>query len=384
VHYAGWTKNLREDLHMKITRVEAIHLRLPEVAAVADGTQESLLVRIDTDAGVSGWGEIVSCSYVAKAVIDAPRSAPFRHGLAAVLIGRDPGDIDELNKLLRETTAWYGPGGVVGHAISGVDQAMWDIRGKAAGEPVRRLLMPDSPDEVDCYASVLWPDTPVEVEASCNMFIEGGYRAVKYGWGPMGADPGLDEELVSTARHTLGDDIDLMIDAGRAWDATTALARARTFERYRPRWLEEPLLPDDFVGYCKLAADSPVPVAAGEVLTLPEEFARLTDTGVAFVQPDLGRAGGVSGVHNLARCAPDNVDIVPHAYGTGILLAASAQFAATQPGHLTEYTRSTSPLARDLIDVDLKFCDGQLRLGDSPGLGITVNEDVVRRFRYRE
>lgn len=369
---------------MKITGIEAIHLRLPEVAAVADGTQESLLVHIDTDAAVSGWGEIVSCAYVAKAVIDAPRSAPFRHGLAAVLIGQDPRDIVGLNQLLRETTAWYGPGGVVGHAISGIDQALWDIRGKVAGEPVRRLLFPDAPDEVDCYASELWPDTPVDVETSCKTFVESGYRAVKYGWGPMGADSEFDEALVAAARDTLGDDIDLMIDAGRAWDAKTAAARARMFARYGPRWLEEPLLPVDFIGYRELAASSPVPISAGEVFTLPEEFMRLADTGIAIVQPDLGRAGGISGVRNLAQSMPDNIDIVPHAYGTGVVLAASAQFAATQPGRLTEYTRSTSPLARDLVDVDLEFCDGQLCLGDAPGLGITVNDEVVRRFRYQE
>ena len=369
---------------MKITGLEAIHLRLPTVAAVADGTQESLLVRIDTDAGVSGWGEVVSCSYVAKAVIEAPRSAPFRHGLATELIGQDPGDIDGVNQLLRQATAWYGPGGVVGHVISGVDQALWDIRGKIAEEPVRKLLRQDASDIVDCYASVLWPDTPAEVAASCTVFIEAGYRAVKYGWGPMGTDPHLDEQLVSTARGMLGDDIDLMIDAGRAWDAKTALNRAKLFVQYRPRWLEEPLRPDDFVGYRELAANSPIPIAAGEVLTLATEFEGLADTGVAVVQPDLGRAGGVSGVCKLAQATPNNVDVVPHAYGTGILLAASAQFAATQPGRLTEYTRSTSPLARDLVDVDLRFHGGRLHLGDSPGLGITINEDVVRQFRYRE
>ena len=112
---------------LKITGVEALHLRLPEVKEVADGTQDCLLVRVHTDAGLTGLGEVASCSYVAKAVVEAPRSAPFRHGLAAIVTGMDATDIEGVRQAMIEGTAWYGPGGVARQAMSGIDMALWDL-----------------------------------------------------------------------------------------------------------------------------------------------------------------------------------------------------------------------------------------------------------------
>ena len=119
---------------MKITHIEAIHLRLPKVVEAADGTQDCLIVRVHTDAGITGLGEVVSCSYVAKAVIEAPRSAPFRHGLAAIITGMDALDFDAIHNAMIEGVSWYGPGGVARQAMSGIDMALWDIWGKAEGK----------------------------------------------------------------------------------------------------------------------------------------------------------------------------------------------------------------------------------------------------------
>lgn len=368
---------------MKITEVEAIHLRLPQVKEVADGTQDCLLVRVHTDEGLSGLGEVVSCSYVARAVIEAPRSAPFRHGLESILIGLDPTDLEGVEEALLLGTGWYGPGGVTRHAISGVDMALWDLRGKVQSQPVRRLLRPDAVDRVPCYASVLWPDRPEQVRESANSLLEQGYRAVKYGWGSMGKDAGLDVELVAAARQALGAQVELMVDAGRVWDADTALDRAEAFARNRVAWLEEPLHPYDYAGYGRLAGSSPVPIAGGEFLTLLEEFERLLgEGGIQVVQPDLGRVGGISWGQRFAklagqhRCRP-----VPHAYGTGVLLAASAQWAAALEQPLTEYTRAPSPLARDLVRHTMRFEEGMLTLSDAPGLGVELDEKIVTNYR---
>ena len=180
---------------MKITAVEALHLRLPEVREVADGSQDCLSVRVHTDAGLTGLGEVVSCSYVARAVVEAPRSAPFRHGLNEIAKGLDPLDTAAAQQAMTEGTLWYGPGGVARHCISGVDMALWDIKGKAANKPVRQLLATDPVDQLPCYASVLWPENPALVAESARQFLAGGYRAVKYGWAPLGQDPALDEAL---------------------------------------------------------------------------------------------------------------------------------------------------------------------------------------------
>lgn len=368
---------------MKITRVEALHLRLPAIKDVADGTQDCLIVRVQTDAGLIGLGEVVSASYIAKAVIEAPRSARFRHGLAAIIQGMEATDIAGVMATMTENSMWYGPGGVARHAMSGIDMALWDIRGKATGQPVRKLLNEMAVDAVPCYASVLWPDRPEQVAASAQRFLEEGYKAVKYGWSPMGPDPALDEALVAAARAALGPEVDLMVDAGRAWVAQTALERVGRFQKYNLFWLEEPLQPDDVDGYKEVAGASPIPIAGGEVLTLVEEFAHLLGEGkVQVVQPDLGRVGGITGgqrIRTLAQAAGSWA--VPHAFGTGVLLAASAQWAAAGAKPLTEFTRAPSPLARDLVRHEMTFKDGLLHLTDAPGLGVALDETVVARYR---
>jgi len=368
---------------VKITAVEALHLRLPEVREVADGTQDCLLVRVHTDAGLAGLGEVVSCSYVARAVVEAPRSAPFRHGLAAIVCGLEVEDTQAVTAAMEGGTAWYGPGGVARHAMSGIDMALWDIRGQAAGQPVRRLLHPAAPDAVPCYASVLWPERPDEVAASATSFAEQGYRAVKYGWGPMGPDLSLDVELVAAARQALGSHISLMVDAGRAWTADEAMVRAEAMAPYDVAWLEEPLDPWDMEGYGRLSAASPIPIAAGEAIAQYGEYRQLLEEGgVQVVQPDLGRVGGITAGQQIAAAAAGTgARPVPHAFGTGVLLAASAQWTAAAPAPLTEYTRAPSPLARDLVRHPMVFRDGLLQLDDTPGLGVELDADVVDRYR---
>jgi L-rhamnonate dehydratase len=368
---------------MKITQVEAIHLRLPVIREVADGTQDCLLVRVHTDAGITGLGEVVSCSYVARAVVEAPRSAPFRHGLAQIVQGMDPLDTEAAMQAMIAGTAWFGPGGVASHAMSGIDMALWDIRGKAAGVPVRRILGAVAVDEVPCYASVLWPDRPELVAASAREFVAEGYRAVKYGWGPMGPDLELDEALVAAARAALGPDITLMVDAGRSWDLDGALQRVERFAPHGVFWLEEPLHPYDTAGYGQLSATSAIPIAAGEAVTLVEEYQHLLEVGgIQVVQPDLGRVGGLTqGQHIAAMAERTGSRAVPHAYGTGVLLAASAQWTAAAGAPLTEYTRAPSPLARDLVRHSMEFTQGVLRLDDTPGLGVELDENVLTRYR---
>ncbi len=368
---------------MIITTVEALHLRLPVVKEVADGTQDCLLVRLHTDAGLTGLGEVVSCSYVARAVIEAPRSAPFRHGLAAIVTGMPVEDVDAVAAAMERGTAWYGPGGVARHAMSGIDMALWDIKGKAAGLPVRHLLSPDAPDTVPCYASVLWPERPEQVAPSARAFADQGYRSVKYGWGPMGPDIALDVELVAAAREALGPDLELMVDAGRAWRADEAMARVAAMAPYGISWLEEPLDPWDMEGYGRLSAASPTPIAAGEAIARYGEYEQLLQIGgVQIVQPDLGRVGGLTAGQRIAAAASaTGARPVPHAYGTGVLLAASAQWTAAAARPLTEFTRAPSPLAQDLVRHTMSFGDGQLRLTDTPGLGVELDPAIVDQYR---
>lgn len=366
---------------MKITRVEAQHVRLNQVREIADGTQDCLVVRLHTDDGLTGLGEVTSCSYVAKAVIEAPRSAPFRHGLAAVIEGMDPIQRDDVIAVMEEGTAWYGPEGVTRHAMSAIDMALWDLAGKAAGKPVRQLIDNDASATVSCYASAYCPETPELVASLAATFVQQGYRAVKFGWGPFGSDPSLDVELVAAARQALGPEVDLMMDAGRAWDVDTALERTQLLAPFDLHWLEEPLRPLDFTGYGRLCAASTMPIAAGEALTGVTDFERLiVDGGVHIVQPDLGHIGGISFAERVVAMADDcDARTVPHAFGTGVLLVASAQWASAHSG-LTEYTESESPLSTNLVRHTMRFEDGRLHLGNAAGLGVELNEDMLAQF----
>src|SRR5579859_1978262 len=145
---------------MKITKVEPIILRLPHISEGVDGSQDDLLIRIETDEGIYGWGEVDSSPEVARAVVEAPTSHGIAHGLRSILLGLDPFDIDQLWELMYRKTIYYGRQAVVLHAMSGVDMALWDILGKATGKPVHKLLGGSYREQARAYAGVLMPETP--------------------------------------------------------------------------------------------------------------------------------------------------------------------------------------------------------------------------------
>ena len=163
----------------------------------------------------------------------------------------------------------------------------------------------------------------------------------------------------------------------------TALERVERFQKYNVFWLEEPLNPYDAVGYGTLSESSSIPIAAGEAMTLIEEYETLLRDGrIQVVQPDLGRVGGITGGKQIAALAQDTgAWTVPHAFGTGVLLAASAQWAASSKKPMTEFTRAPSPLAQDLVNHSMSFRDGELHLTDAPGLGVELDAQVVEAYR---
>ena len=368
---------------MKITDVEAIHLRLPEVEEIADGTQDVLVVRIRTDAGLVGIGEVTSQSYVCKAVFEAPRSAERLHGLAHILRGQDPLDVEGLWQRMYYQTNRYGRRGAALHAISGADIALWDIRGQALGRPVYELLGGPSRRSVRAYASYLFGPSPGETAELARAAVDLGLTAVKFGWGPFGKDEAADLAHVEAARRAVGDGRDLMVDAGQCWDVGTALGRAHGLEPYRIAWLEEPLSQDDLKGYAELCPRSPVPIAAGEGEVTRWGFEALIESGVHVLQPDVAFCGGLTvcrEVSSLARAAGRRC--VPHCFSTGINLAASLHWMAASPeGDLVEYCLRPSPLMRRLVRNLPPLVDGRVPVPDGPGLGIELDEAVLEQYR---
>ena len=381
---------------MKITDVEAIHLRLPEVEEIADGTQDVLVVRIHTDAGITGIGEVSSQSYVAKAIFEAPRSAARRHGLREILVGQEAEDVEALWERMYHQTSRYGRRGAAVHAISGADIALWDLRAKALEKPLGELWGGVGRDSIRAYASFLFGKSPPETEALACEAVEQGLSAVKFGWGPFGddGDDGGDVEAsaardiahVEAARRGVGGDRELMVDAGCAWDQETALARAERLAPLGITWLEEPLSQDDLRGYGELCGRSPVPIACGEGEATRFGFEELIARGVDVLQPDVAICGGLTVARQVsAMCRETGRRCVPHCFSTGINLAASLHWMATcDDGDLVEYCMRPSPLMRQLVRNLPPLVDGRVPVPRGPGLGIELDDEIVERYRVPE
>src|SRR3954469_12676799 len=371
---------------MKITRVEPIHLRLPDVNERCDGSQETLVVKVHTDAGITGVGEVDSSSLVAKAVIEAPLSHKIARGLADCVLGQDPFEIDRLVHRMYEGTIFCGRQGAVIQAMSGVEIALWDIVGKAVKRPVYQLLGGGFRKKFRAYASILFGDTPTETERIGRELVGQGYRAVKFGWGPMGQSEESDLAHVWAARQGLGKDIELMVDAGLCWDTATAIRRSRQFEPFNLTWLEEPLHPDNLQGYAKLSAQSPIRIAAGEEVCDVKEFQQMMDVGgIDVAQVDVTRVGGLARSKRIGWDSADRHRLcVNHSYKTGINIAASLHFVASMPNtHYFEYCVEQGALRQTLTKQRFPVVEGNISVPEEPGLGVELDEKVVEKYRVK-
>jgi L-rhamnonate dehydratase len=369
---------------MKITRVEPIHLRLPNVNERCDGSQETLVVKVHTDAGIVGVGEVDSSSLVAKAIIEAPLSHKICRGLAECVVGHDPFEIDRLLHRMYEGSIFFGRQGAVIQAMSGIEIALWDIVGKATRRPVYQLLGGGFRKKFRAYASILFGDTPAETERIGRSLAEHGYKAVKFGWGPMGQSEDSDIAHVRAARQGIGPNVELMVDAGLCWDTATAIRRARQFEPFNLTWLEEPLHPDNVDGYRRLCASTPpMRIAAGEEICDIKEMVAMMEAGIDVVQVDVTRVGGLARSKRMGWDAADRHRLcVNHSYKTGINIAASLHFVAALPNsHYFEYCVEQGDLRKRLTKQTFQVVDGDISVPEEPGLGIELNEEVVARYR---
>jgi L-rhamnonate dehydratase len=369
---------------MIITDVEALLLRQPAVdTTIADGSQDALIVRVSTDAGIIGMGEVDSNPTVIKSIIEAPPSHKTACGLRSLLIGQDPSDISGLWRRMYRGSMYYGRRGAAVHAISGVDIALWDIAGQVAGMPIHELLGGARRDQVKAYASTLMPDTPAEVKLVVGKQLDDGFQAVKLGWGSLGQDAERDLELVTAARAALGDDRDLMVDIGKGWaDQPDAIDRARKLAALRPYWIEEPFMPDDYGRYRELADAVAVPIAAGEEESTLPDFERLIDAGgVTIVQPDVTRAGGITETMRICAMAlARGKRPVTHSWSTGVIKAASLHvLAALEHAEYFEYCVQTTELNQRLVAEKFPVTDGYVAVPRGPGLGVRIDEEVLEQ-----
>lgn len=378
----------RQENALKITEVEAIVLRQPELnEAIADGSQDDLVVRIHTDEGIEGIGEVDSAPEICRAVIEAPSSHAIALGLRELLIGENPLEVERLWQKMYRGSIFYGRRGVAIHAISGIDIALWDIKGKALGKPVSELIGGRRRERVRAYASCLMPDTESETREAVAQLCEQGFTAVKLGWGPLGKDPAHDLRLAAAAREAGGDGLEILIDAGLGYgcDAAAAISVARGLEELGCSWLEEPFEPDEDEAYAELADTVEIMIAAGEQDVTWWGFRELADRcHVDVLQPDVTRCGGITETLRIASLAAERgLACVPHAWKSGIIKAASLHVnAVLEKSLFQEYCVAMTPLntrlTRERLPID---SEGMVAVPAGPGLGVSLDEDVLAHYR---
>ena len=373
---------------MKITDVEAIVLRQAVVDdGIADGSQDDLVIRIHTDEGITGIGEVDSSPELVRALVQAPSSHAVATSLRDALLGEDPLDVERLWHKMYRGLIYFGRRGIAIHAISGLDIALWDIKGKALGKPVFELLGMPHRDRVRAYASRLMPDTAAEVTDAVAELRDQGFSAVKLGWGPLGKDPRQDVVLAAAAKAAAGDEVEIMIDAGLGYvaDAKTAIGVAREYEQLGIYWLEEPFEPDEYEAYAELADTVDLRVTAGEQDVTWWGFRELIDRAhVDVVQPDVTRCGGITETIRIAELARSRgIETVPHAWKSGIIKAASLHCNAVMPdGVWQEYCVADTPINTSLTVQRLPLeADGCVAVPTAPGLGVDLDEDVLESLR---
>jgi L-alanine-DL-glutamate epimerase-like enolase superfamily enzyme len=339
------------------------------------------LIEIETDEGPSGMGSVYTSSALVEAGLLTLR--PHWHHESAL-------EPERVSEKLRQSSFWQGRGGTLEHVISGIDLALWDLLGKACRQPVARLLGGYYRQRIKPYASLLF-DEPDVLAERLRQVAARGFRAIKLGWRPFGRrNTRFDEQLVRTARDTLGPDVDLMVDAGGSeqfWPHgyKWALRTAHMLAEYGVRWFEEPLSPDDLEGFVQLRAHAPVPIAGGEVLTRRQAFLPWLQRGALdIVQPDATKCGGLSEARRIAWCAADHhVHFVSHGWNTAVGLAADLHLAAALPvAHYVEFLTPAPYIDRLLVRPFALDAEGMLRIPEEPGLGIEVDREALARFGH--
>lgn len=381
---------------MKITNVEVLVLKSPGLYKRPEGSEEPPgptymgLVRVSTDAGITGYSDMETSAQVAKAAVEAPAwgeaGLEFFDGLASLIIGESPLEPERLWYKMYRGSIYYGRRGAAIQAISAIDIALWDIMGKFYGQPVSVLLGARWCHKVRAYASTLFRPTPSAMREAARRYLDEGFTAVKFGWGVFGEDPRRDVELVEAARTELGDTTDLLIDTG--WfverSAKQAIQVVRSLQPYRPFFIEEILHPEDYDGYRQVTEASETLIACGEQEATEWGFRELIErANVDVLQPDLTRCGGFTVARKIVHMAERaNVLVIPHSWSSDLLTAASLHLNAFQRRAVfIEFNTSQGPLSREVVKEPLRMVDGYLAVPDGPGLGVEVNEAVVDKYR---
>jgi D-galactarolactone cycloisomerase len=362
---------------MKIAKVDSITVKVPFSYGAAPGgppartgaTNNILLVKVETDTGVTGWGEAFCYGCT-----DAVRAA--LHGMIApAAVGRDASDIARLSRDLQQSLHLFGRYGITIFALSGLDIALWDIAGKAANLPLHRLLGGAGQASLPGYASLLKYRDPERVAARTKLAIQQGYRHIKL--------HETEEAEVRAAREAAGHDVAIMVDTNCPWTPEEARHMTLKLRPYDLYWLEEPIFPpEDFAAIARLRAGTGVAIAAGENNCTSFQFRDMfAASAVDYAQPSVTKVGGVTEFLKVAALADAaGVTLMPHSpyFGPGFLATLQLAAARGQPGAMIEryHMNLEASLYGELIDA----VNGAFAVPQGPGLGRDPDPDVIKTY----
>ncbi len=343
------------------------------------GDSVHTLVFVDTDQGLTGIGSVFTNPGLVRAAVEV---------LRPLWTGENALEPERVSEKLHQNTFWMGRGGSITHAISGIDIALWDILGKATGQPVGRLLGGRYRERVKPYASLLM-DEPGPLTEHLHSLKAQGFRAFKIGWGPFGrVSNAMDEVIVRAARDAIGPEAMLMVDPGGSdafWPHgyKWALRTAEMLTAYDVAWFEEALRPDALEDFVQLRRHAPLPITGGETLTRRQAFQPFLQAGAFdIVQPDVTKVGGISEERRIVWMAQDNgIRMIPHGWNTAVGLAADLQLSsAFAETDLVEYITGSAYVDELKLGGWQLDEDGMLAIPDAPGLGIEIDPDALARY----
>lgn len=377
---------------MKIERVLTHVLDHPldvafESASMRFTRRQHILVEVVCDDGTTGWGECLGTALPNRAMVEfyAPR-----------LIGRDPLETEILWQELYNTSRDQGQRGIAVTALSGIDVALWDIKGQHFGVPVSTLLGGRVREEVRAYATGSFRrdgvDRVSDNASECAAHIAAGFHAVKI---KIGFGVTEDLAVIRAVRDAIGPEARLMIDANHGYNVNEAISLGRKAADYGIDWFEEPVIPEQLGAYRAVREGQPIPVAGGETWHGRFGFAEpLATRAIDIAQPDLCGVGGFTEMRRVADLAAlHGVRLVPHVWGTGVQIAASLQWLAAQLpdpprrdaiAPILEFDRTPNPFRQAILTTPIEHHNGVVQIPNAPGLGISINRDALKEFRLKE
>ena len=372
---------------MRIESVDFYYLAMPEVTTAADGSQDALVVRVRAG-GHEGWGECEAAPLPTIAAFVCPMSHGACRPVSDAVIGARIDGAEDIRAIAARVAYESMDLLQAPHCWSGIEVALWDLLGRARGEPAWALLGWERAYPKTPYASVLFGATAEETLARARDIRAKGFIAAKFGWAPFGASVERDAAQVAAAREGLGPDGILLIDAGQIFgeDVEAAAARLPAMEAADVLLFEEPFHGHAYRAYGDLAARSArVRTAGGEAAHNRHMAEHLIDFGgVGFVQIDCGRIGGLGPATDVARyAAAKGVTYINHTFTSNLALSASLQpYAGLETHRICEYPTGLQPLAVDLTTTRIApDANGEIHVPEAPGLGVTVNPDALERYR---